>query len=105
MASHGVPIKLLHEAEGHKVTLETKAGDVYRGLLDEADDSMNVFLKEVVKRAKDGSKSSLGSAFIRGSQVRYVILPSILTHAPMLRRMDKANNIGLGISQPPSARQ
>ena len=29
--SIGVPIKLLHEAEGHIVTVETTTGEVYRG--------------------------------------------------------------------------
>ena len=31
--SIGVPIKLLHEAEGHIVTVETTTGEVYRGKL------------------------------------------------------------------------
>ncbi len=31
--SIGVPIKLLHEAEGHVVTIEMKTGEVYRGQL------------------------------------------------------------------------
>lgn len=42
----GVPIKLLHEAEGHVVTVELKNGEAYRGLLDEAEDTMNVRLSE-----------------------------------------------------------
>jgi small nuclear ribonucleoprotein D3 len=42
----GVPIKLLHEAEGHVVTVELKNGETYRGLLDEAEDTMNVRLSE-----------------------------------------------------------
>jgi hypothetical protein len=29
----GVPIKLLHEAQGHIVTIELKTGSVYRGKL------------------------------------------------------------------------
>lgn len=31
--SIGIPIKLLHEAEGHVVTLETVTGEVYRYVL------------------------------------------------------------------------
>ena len=31
--SIGVPVKLLHEAEGHIVTVEIKTGEVYRGHL------------------------------------------------------------------------
>jgi small nuclear ribonucleoprotein D3 len=33
--SIGVPIKLLHEAQGHVVTLELNNGTVYRGKLSE----------------------------------------------------------------------
>ena len=34
-----MPIKVLHEAEGHVVTCETKMGEVYRGKLVEAEDN------------------------------------------------------------------
>lgn len=39
--SIGVPVKLLHEAEGHTVTIELKTGELYRGKLIEAEDNMN----------------------------------------------------------------
>jgi len=42
----GVPITLLHEGEGHVVTVELKNGETYRGLLTEAEDTMNCQLKE-----------------------------------------------------------
>lgn len=42
----GVPIKLLHEGEGHSVTVELKSGDIYKGLLVEAEETMNCQLKE-----------------------------------------------------------
>lgn len=35
MTAIGVPIKILHEAEGHVITLETTIGEVYRGKLNE----------------------------------------------------------------------
>ena len=35
--SIGVPIKLLHEAENHVVTVEVKSGELYRGYLIEAE--------------------------------------------------------------------
>lgn len=40
----GVPIKLLHEGEGHGVTVEMKNGEIYRGHLNEAEDTMNCFM-------------------------------------------------------------
>lgn len=43
-AGVGVPIKLLHEGEGHGVTVEMKNGEIYRGHLNEAEDTMNCFM-------------------------------------------------------------
>lgn len=45
--SIGVPIKILHEAEGHVVTCETNTGEVYRGKLVEAEDNMNCQFADV----------------------------------------------------------
>ena len=41
-----MPIKLLHEAEGHVVTVELKSGETYRGMLEESEDTMNCRLTE-----------------------------------------------------------
>ena len=38
----GVPVKVLHEAEGHIVTVEASTGETYRGILIEAEDNMNL---------------------------------------------------------------
>jgi small nuclear ribonucleoprotein (snRNP)-like protein len=43
----GIPIVLLHDAEGAVVTVETKAGVLIRGLLFEAEDQMNIYIKKV----------------------------------------------------------
>ena len=37
----GIPLILMHDAEGTIVTIETQNGDSYRGFLDEAEDDMN----------------------------------------------------------------
>lgn len=42
----GVPVKLLFQGEGHVVTVELKNGEVYRGQLVAAEDTMNCQLKE-----------------------------------------------------------
>lgn len=52
--SAGVPVRLLHEAEGHPITVELKSGDLYRGSLQAAEDSMNVQLASVIHTARDG---------------------------------------------------
>jgi small nuclear ribonucleoprotein (snRNP)-like protein len=60
MSKHiGIPIKVLHDAEGHTVTVELKTGEVFRGKLDEAEDNMNVHLSNCTKTAKDGKVSVL----------------------------------------------
>jgi len=54
LSAVGVPLRLLHEAEGHPVTVELKSGDLYRGHLLAAEDSMSVQLSAVVHTARDG---------------------------------------------------
>jgi small nuclear ribonucleoprotein D3 len=41
----GIPVILLHDAEGGIVTIEIKNGFTYRGILDEAQDNMNCTMK------------------------------------------------------------
>ena len=54
--SIGVPIKLLHEAENHVVTVELKSGEQYRGYLMEAEDTMNMRLDDVYVTRRDGKQ-------------------------------------------------
>ena len=100
--SIGIPIKLLHEAEGHTITLETKtgnfyhvrplpvltctrfccfakrgliacdSGEVFRGQLLESEDNMNCYIGSVTMTARDGRTSKLEQVAIRGSQVPYL---------------------------------
>eukprot|EP00967_Tisochrysis_lutea_P135298 scaffold239886_cov33-Tisochrysis_lutea.AAC.1 len=100
----GIPIKVLHDAEGHTVTVELKNGEVYRGKLDEAEDNMNVHLSNCTKTMKDGRVQMLSKAntapsiypacsvFLRGSHVSFMVLPDILKNAPFFKKIDtKAN--------------
>lgn len=41
----GIPIILLHDAEGGVVTVELKNGSIYRGILEDGQDNMNCTLK------------------------------------------------------------
>jgi small nuclear ribonucleoprotein D3 len=95
--SIGVPIKLLHEAEKLVVTLELKTGELYRGILAEAEDNMNCQLTNITYTARDGRVSQLEHAYIRGSQIRFFILPDMLKNAPMFRRVDAKSGKGKGI--------
>uniref|UniRef100_A0A672K043 Small nuclear ribonucleoprotein Sm D3 n=2 Tax=Sinocyclocheilus grahami TaxID=75366 RepID=A0A672K043_SINGR len=93
--SIGVPIKVLHEAEGHIVTCETNTGEVYRGKLIEAEDNMNCQMSNITVTYRDGRVSQLEQVYIRGSKIRFLILPDMLKNAPMLKSM-KNKNQGAG---------
>ncbi|KAH0518200.1 Small nuclear ribonucleoprotein Sm D3 [Microtus ochrogaster] len=110
--SIGVPIKVLHEAEGHIVTCETNTGEVYRGKLIEAEDNMNCQLlrfvcfsavtftiklvipfqmSNITVTYRDGRVAQLEQVYIRGSKIRFLILPDMLKNAPMLKSMKNKN--------------
>lgn len=55
----GIPTVLLHEGEGHTITVESKHGEIYRGFLHESEDNMNVFMKNVTYTNKNGKTSKL----------------------------------------------
>lgn len=105
--SVGIPIKVLHDAEGHVVTLETVSGEVFRGKLVEAEDNMNVHMCDLIMTSRDGRTSNLQQVYIRGSKIRYVfvktycffrflILPDMLKNSPMLKRPQGAKGLGTG---------
>ena len=83
--SIGIPIKLLHEAEGHIITLETTTGEIYRGKLLEAEDNMNCQMQNITLTARDGRVTQVEQVFIRGSMIRFFILPDMLKNAPMFK--------------------
>ncbi|KAF1815334.1 Sm-like ribonucleo protein [Eremomyces bilateralis CBS 781.70] len=94
----GIPIKLLNEATGHVVTLELTSGQVYRGKLLEVEDSMNVQMKDLVVTSREGRVTHLDQVYIRGSHVRYFIVPDMLRNAPMFRQKDKKGR-GVGLAR------
>ncbi|KAG8076430.1 hypothetical protein GUJ93_ZPchr0006g41368 [Zizania palustris] len=99
--SLGIPVKLLHEAAGHVVTVELKTGEVYRGSMLECEDNWNCQLDNITFTAKDGKVSQLEHVFIRGSRVRFMIIPDMLKNAPMFKRLEarirgKGSAIGVG---------
>ncbi|KAL3897994.1 MAG: hypothetical protein SGCHY_003045 [Lobulomycetales sp.] len=97
MSSIGIPVKLLHESSGHIVTLELKTGDTYRGKLLDAEDNMNIQLSDITVTARDGRVSQLDQVFIRGSQVRFFIVPDMLKNAPMFKtHAIKGKGVGMG---------
>ena len=87
-----VPIKLLHEAIGHTVSIEVRTGEIYRGHLMQSEDNMNVLIENVVRTNRDGSKTSMEQVYIRGGQIRYFVVPDMLKHAPMFKNLLKSSS-------------
>mmetsp|Transcript_16161 Transcript_16161/g.23013 ORF Transcript_16161/g.23013 Transcript_16161/m.23013 type:complete len:110 (+) Transcript_16161:122-451(+) len=87
MSNEGIPVKLLYEAEGMKVTVEMKNSEIYRGLLISAEDTMNMTLSDVVRTRRNGQVSKLPSVYLRGGQVRFISLPELLKNAPVFRKV------------------
>jgi|TARA_B110000208_G_C11494504_1_gene330864 small nuclear ribonucleoprotein D3 len=85
--SGSVPLALLHEGEGHTVTIELKNGVVYRGNLEGSDDTMNCQLSSVTMMARDGSVTKLEHVYLRGSHVRFMVLPDLLKQAPVFKKV------------------
>ncbi|KAH7846034.1 hypothetical protein Vadar_008976 [Vaccinium darrowii] len=99
--SLGIPVKLLHEAAGHIVTVELKSGELYRGSMIECEDNWNCQLENITFTAKDGKVSQLEHVFIRGSKVRFMVIPDMLKNAPMFKRLEsrikgKGSAMGVG---------
>ena len=60
---------------------------VYRGKLIEAGDNMNSQMASVTVTYRDGRVAQLEHIYIRGSKIRFMILPDMLKNAPMLKNM------------------
>jgi small nuclear ribonucleoprotein D3 len=86
----GIPIVVLHDAEGAVIEIETKQGEFIRGLLFEAEDMMNLYLKNVTICSTTDSytiqKRKSNQVYVRGNEIVMVVLPPMLQHAPMFDR-------------------
>jgi small nuclear ribonucleoprotein D3 len=82
----GIPTVLMHEGEGLIVTVETKAGIAYRGVMEMTEDKMNTSLTDVTAIDARGRTTKMERVYIRGSQIVLVIFPDMLGQAPMFKR-------------------
>lgn len=82
---------VLYEGKGHIVSVELKSGEIYRGKLVDVEDNMNCLLSDVTYTARNGCVKHLEAIYIRGSRVRFIVLPEMLKNAPMFRDGPKAN--------------
>merc|ERR1711998_684438 len=83
--SVGVPIKLLHESEKHTISLELKNKIIIKGELYNSEDNMNLHLKKAV------NTQNTNDIFIRGNQIKLIVIPTILKNAPMFKRINPVN--------------
>lgn len=61
-----------------------------------AEDNMNVQLRDITLTARDGRVSHLEQVYIRGSHVRFFIVPDMLRNAPMFRsRGTRGRGVGM----------
>eukprot|EP01083_Nonionella_stella_P019768 54879_1 len=83
----GIPIVLLHDSEGAVVSVETKNGEIIRGLLFEAEDMMNLYIKNAIVWNINGVKRKVDQLYLRGREIVYIVIPQMLKHAPMFERI------------------
>jgi small nuclear ribonucleoprotein D3 len=83
----GIPIVLLHDAEGAVVSVETKNGEIIRGLLFEAEDMMNLYIKNAIVWNSQGVKRKVDQLYLRGREILFIVIPQMLKHAPMFQRI------------------
>ena len=70
-----------------KVTVEMKNGEIYRGLLLNAEETMNMTISDVVRTARNGQVSKIPTVYLRGNNVRFISLPELLKSAPVFKKV------------------
>jgi len=58
---------------------------------------MNVQLHTVTLTGRDGRVSQLETVYVRGSKLRFIIVPDMLRNAPMFKRVGPGGTKGRGI--------
>ncbi len=61
---------------------------------------MNVRLDDVNVTARDGKLFTLEQVYLRGSQVRFIIIPNMLRNAPMFKRFTSQTKKAKGAAAP-----
>ena len=83
----GIPLCLLMEMEGHTVSVSVKNGSLYRGKVLSSEDCWNVHLKDASCTTAKGKTSLLRNIYLRGDQVEFIVLTSMLATGPMFQRV------------------
>jgi len=108
MSSIGVPIKILHEAQGMIISVELKTGHLYRGKLSTLEDTLNLHLTSATCTSPSGQLTPMDCVMLRGSHIRFIQIPDNLRHAPVFKtfasRGEKVRGLGLGKARAEVAR-
>jgi small nuclear ribonucleoprotein (snRNP)-like protein len=71
----GFPLAMLHAARGLPLALELSNGDRWRGICSAVDDAGNIELTDATHHEGTAPKRSVPSAFIKGGNVMFAVLP------------------------------
>ena len=74
--------------------VELKSGETFRGDLAETEDCWNLQLRNVTSTARDGRVAHLDHVFVRGGRVRLLVVPEMLKHSPMFKRIADLSSSG-----------
>lgn len=69
------------------MTVEMKNGEIYRGLLVNAEETMNMTISDVVRTARNGQVTKIPTVYLRGNMVRFISLPELLKNAPVFKKV------------------
>jgi small nuclear ribonucleoprotein (snRNP)-like protein len=76
---------ILVSLQGECVVVELKNDIELSGIIEEADSNMNLTLHDVQQTFPNGFSRELDIAFVNGSQIRYVHIPSTINAVKNLR--------------------
>jgi small nuclear ribonucleoprotein (snRNP)-like protein len=83
MSIASIPIAVIADAIGQKVTVELGNGDEYSGTLQHVDPrTLNLRLDRVLFQAKAGDIETMANVTVAGGRVKLVVLPDLMRFAP-----------------------
>merc|ERR1712222_253609 len=84
VGKNGISEKLLHETRGHYVTVETKTGSSYLGLVEKFEGNWNLILVDSIITKNDTSEK-MDVIMLRGSNINYVAVPYLFKYSPLFQ--------------------
>lgn len=81
-----LPLLAVKESATHRVEVELNTGETFRGVLIDVDNETgNVILEDVLRRAQNRMPSVQGRVLLRGQSIRFMRLPEVVKGAPFLQ--------------------